>query len=669
MCALTLTLTLTGFAPSTAVAEPAPGWEALPAETVFAFRMPHTQAFLENLRANTIAGQRIFTPEKFDQVKGLIEENNQDEWDEMVAGLAEYGFTLDDLLSISQNPWGMGIVASPRDGEALPRMLMLAWAEMDDADIDRIYAALDKAQEEQSDSENDRRLDYELAGLPVRQFSSGEDGMDREVSWDLPDGFENMTEEQMEAHWANVEKMNADAEFVKIDETHLLMTRIPGRMVMAIGFPQSSDNVRQLMADGGEIDWDAATDIAGVQDVFARYLNAMDGGAEDSFAAAMLAEPEAAAAVASDQSLFEVYADGPGLIDLIGFAIASEQGDDEAQQYRTVMEALGFDGLGVIAGSGHLADGAMRFDLFSQMASPRSGLLGTLDGQTLPAAPPAWVPSGASYFHLVYDLGKLYDVVVQTAQQLAGPDVMQQVQMGNMMVQGQVQADIRTILSSLGTRHAIIATESQQVTMQIEEYDFESETFKTVEQTTTMQPVAFAWDLTDADVWTRVMSVLKNFAPMAGGEVQLADEQGFTGLRADLEGLPMGLMLGQGQLVYGLGPDVTARTLASINNPPAGDASLIGSALYREGDALLNYREGISFSIQNGGLDLVNGKKQLMQSLDTDSGMEPTLVEQIKALIPSDEDLKAALGVSVGQIIMTEAGLVYEAAAAMPAAE
>lgn len=666
---VTLVVATNGLLTPSASAEPGSGWEALPAETVFAFRMPHTQAFLENLRTNTLAGQTIFTAEKFDEVMRLIEQHNEADWQDMVEGLAEYGFTIDDLLAIAQNNWGMGIVANPRDGQALPRMMMLTWADMEETDIDRVYAAIDKADDENTDKVNNRRVDFDLAGYDVRQYSSSVDGMDREISWDLPDDFENMTEEQMEAHWANVEKMNAEAEFVKIDETHLLLTRAPGRMLMAIAFPQSKDSVREALATGGEIDWDEATDVASAKDTFGRYLNALDGGADESFAARILSEPEAAEAVSGENALFELYADGPSLIALLGNFIAIEESEEDAAQYRTIMESLGLNGLGVVAGSAHLADGAMRFDMFTQMTTPRTGLLGTLDGQTLPAAPPAWVPAGTSYFHLAYDLGKLYDVVINTVQQLAGPDVMQQVQMGNMMVQGQVQADIPTILRSLGIRHSIVATESQEVTFETEEYDFETESFKTVETTTTMQPVAFVWELADPEVWTRVINAAKNFAPMAGGEVEVVDEQGFTGLRINTVGLPMGFMLGQGKLVYGVGPDVTARVLSAINNPPAGDASLLGSTLYREGDALLNYREGIAFSIQDAGIDLLNGKQQLMQALDQDSGMEPTLIEQIKALLPSDQDLDAAFGVSVGQITMSESGLVYEAAASMPPAE
>ncbi|MEM9418313.1 MAG: hypothetical protein AAGA25_04545 [Planctomycetota bacterium] len=669
-CTLAFSLTATGLMSSPAAAEPGPGWEALPAETIFAVRMPHTQGFLEDLRANTLAGQRIFSAEKFDQVMQLIEENNQEEWNEMVEGLEEYGFTLDDLLTIAQNNWGMGLVASPRGDQELPRMVLLGWAEMEDADIDRIYAAIDKADAEEADNEDSRRLDYELAGLEVRQYSASEMGMDSEVSWDLPEGFENMTQEQMDAHWAEVEKKEAEAKFVKIDETHLLLTRMPGRMAMAIGFPQSGDAVREMMADGKDIDWDAATDVASVQEIFANYLTSLDGGADASFASRILAVPEAANAVGSENTLIELYADGPQLIDLLGYVIGLEEGDEAAQQYRTVMNALGFNGLGVLAGSGHLTDGAFRFDFFSEMQAPRAGLLGTLDGQTLPAEPPAWVPAGTSYFHLAYDLGKLYDVVLDVVQQLAGPEAMQQVQMGNMMVQSQIQADIPTLLRSFGTRHSIVATESQQVTFETEEYDFDTESFKTVEKTTTMQPVALVWDLAAPDVWTNIMTAAKNFAPMAGDQVELVDdEQGFTGMRMSAEGLPMGFLLGRGKLVLGVGPEVTTRVLTSINNPPAVDASLLGSALYREGDALLNYQEGIAFSIQDVGTDMINGKQQILQLLDEESGLEPGLIEQIKALFPTDEDLKASFGVSVGQIIMTESGLSYEGATAMPAAE
>ncbi|MBB6431304.1 hypothetical protein [Algisphaera agarilytica] len=668
--ALAFSLTASGFLSTPALAEPGSGWEALPAETVFAVRMPQTQAFLEHLRANTVAGQRIFSEEKFDQVMQLIEENNQEDWNEMVEELEEFGFTLDDLLAIAQNSWGMGFVANPRGEGELPRMVLLGWADMEEADIDRIYAAIDKAEEENEDADDTRRLDYELAGMPVRQYSSSEEGMDIEVTWDTPDDFYEWTDEQQEAHWDKLQKMEDEAQYVKIDETHLLMTRAPGRMAMAIGFPQSGDAVRELIAADSDIDWDEATDVASVQEVFANFLGSLEGGNDNSFAANILSVPEAAAAVDGENSLVEFYADGQKLLDLIGVAIAIDEGEESAEEYTKLMEVLGFDSLGVMAGSTFLADGALRWDFFAAMPSPRRGLLSTLDGQTLPAEPPAWVPAGASYFHLAYDLGKLYDVILDTVQQMAGPEAAQQVMMGNMIVQSQIQTDIPSLLRSFGTRHSIVATESQEITIETEEYDFETESFKTVETTMTMQPVAFVWDLADADVWTNVMNAAKRFAPSMGDEVQLVDEQGFTGLRSETTGLPMGFMLGQNNLVLGVGPDVVTRVLTSINNPPAVEDSLLGSAMYREGDALLNYQEGIIFAIQDWRTDMVNAKKQIVQAMEEQAEEEDqALVEQIKAVIPSDEDIRASFGVAVGQVIMTDSGLSYEAASAMPAAE
>ncbi|MEM1107297.1 MAG: hypothetical protein AAGH99_01245 [Planctomycetota bacterium] len=665
--AVTLGTLTSAFTSPAAIAEPGPGWEALPAETVFAFRMPHTQTFLEELRANTVAGQRIFTAEKVDQILTLVQQENEADWQDMVDGLAEYGFTLDDLMAIAKNNWGMGVVAQERGADELPRMLLLGWADMEDADIDRIYAAIDKAWEENEINEYSRRLEYELAGLTISRFSNGVTGPDRVIDWDTPDDFNLMTPDQQNAHWEELQKMNDEVEWVKIDEGHLMLTRMPGRLLVAHAFPQSADNVRKLMEIDPDIDWDMATDVDTGERIFANFIESLDGGAEDSFAAKVLAQPDAAAAVASELSLFELYADGPALLDLIEVAIASEEGEEDARQFRTVMDALGFDGLGVIAGSGYLADGAFRADFFSQMDSPRSGLLGTLDGQTLPAAPPAWVPAGVSYGHLAYDLGKLYDVVVQAAQAVGGPEVMQQVQFGNMMVQGQIQADIPTILSSLGIRHSFIAAESREITIETEQYDVETETFKTVETTQMMQPFALVWELEDPVVFDRIMNTAKGFAAGAGEMVQFVDEQGFTGVRSDAAGMSMGVMLGQGKLVVGVGPEILTETLAAINNPPAGEASLVGSPLYREGEALLGAQENILYVIQDTGADWVSYKKQIVKLIEEQGDLDDALLEEIKALLPSDADLKAAFGVTVADAVMTESGLVYRGATALPA--
>ncbi|MEM9881722.1 MAG: hypothetical protein AAF800_02245 [Planctomycetota bacterium] len=638
-----------------AAAELGPGWEALPGETIAALRAPDTQGFLDAL-AETRAGQLIFTQERFDGVLALIEEADPEQWETFAGDLEEAGFTVEDLLKLARSSWGGGVVATPQDDEVLPRFSVLAWADLTEEEIDQLYASMDRNDEEPE--EGQRRVDLELAGLPVRQYSNAEEEYER-AEWDAEDQEAKPYEPQ------------------KTDESHLLVTRMPGRLLVAVGFPQSGDRIERMLAEGtapDQIDWDEATRVELLHATFARFLEAQEGGAgDDAFAGRMLGEADIADAVGKDASLLEYYLDVPRVMDVIESAVAEEEGAEDAQMFATVIEALGLDGLGVAAGSAHLGEGALRLDTFVQMAAPRAGLLATLDGQTLPAAPPAWVPAGVSYGHLAYDLGKLYDVVIQTITATAGPEAAQQVMMGNMMVQAQVQADIPTILRSLGVAHRAVVMEGREVTAEVQEYDFDAEEMKTVERTTYVQPTALVWDPSDAAVWDRVMAAIKGFAPMAGPDsgIELTDEQGFTGLRVENPqmGTPMGFMLGQGHLVLGIGPEATARTLTALTAPPAG-GGLADSEDYRAGDALLGYEPGIAFGIQDLRKDAIAGKRQFDLAVRNGQiDLDPELADKIRALLPTDDEINESFGVSVGQVTMTDGGLKYKAASAMPGGE
>ncbi|MEM6458002.1 MAG: hypothetical protein AAF710_01270 [Planctomycetota bacterium] len=633
-----------------AAAELGPGWEALPGETIAALRAPDTQGFLDAL-SETRAGQLIFTQERFDGVLALIQEANPDAWDDAIAELEKTGYSLDDLVELARNNWGLGVVAEPIDGETLPYFSALIWADLSEEELDQAYASMDLDNEDMD--EGTRRVDLELAGLPVRQYSSDELEFDFEAEQDGGDGE------------------------VKSDETHVLVARMPGRLLMGMGFPQSGGRVDRMIADGAardQIDWDEATRVELLHATFARFLEAQEAGAgTDAFAGRMLAEADLADAVGNESSLLEYYLDVPRLIDVFRSAIAEQESAEEAEMFGTVMETLGLDGLGVAAGSAYLGEGALRLDTFVQMAAPRAGLLATLDGQTLPAAPPAWVPAGVSYGHLAYDLGKLYDVVIQTITATAGPEAAQQVMMGNMMVQAQVQADIPTILRSLGTAHRVVVMEGQEVTAEVQEYDFDAQEMKTVERTSYVQPTALVWNPSDAAVWDRVMAAIKGFAPMAGPDsgIELADEQGFTGLRVENPqmGTPMGFMLGQGHLVVGIGPEATARTLTALSAPPAA-GGLADSEDYRAGDALLGYEPGIAFGIQDLRQDAIAGKRQFDLALQHGQiDLDPELADKVRALLPTDDEINESFGVSVGQVTMTDGGLKYEAASAMPGGE
>ena len=648
-----------------------PGWEALPDETVFALRMPNTRAFIDNFRNQTIAGQQIFTAERFEKLQTLLQNQDPDDWQQFNETLARYGFTMNDLLELAQSNWGMGLVPVPREAGQLPRMVLLGWADMDEARIDQIYAALDQAQQQNPDSDQLRTAEYQLGGTAVRQYSMPEMGMDREADWSTPDNFFEMTEAQQEEHWKKVEEQNNAAQYVKIDETHMLLARRPGRLVMGLGFPQSKDQVRQQLADGQEIQWDQATDLATINDTLEGFLGSLGGEQAGPFAARMLAEPDAAGAVGYDNTLFEFYGDLSKVLSLVGDGIRNDPDVDpqQAEMYGQALTSLGLDKLGVIAGSGYFSDQALRYQLFAQ-APDRTGLPATLDAATLPAGPPQWVPAGVSYFHLAYDLSKLYDVVMQTVTDLGGPEAAQNGQMVNMMVQAYAGADIPTILKAMGTRHGLILLDGQEMTLKSQEYDFETDEIKTVENEVFMRPGALVWDLQDAPVLQGVVAAIKGMIGQDGAEqgVQLVDEQGFTGFRMDEEPFPASLMVNDQRLMFGFGPDIAGRTLTLLNQPPAEDNRLAGSALMQEAGQMIQLRDNVMFFVQDGGQDIIGSKRMMSHALEAEmDGEDGDFLRQLMDLLPTDQELRSSFGVSVGQIFMTERGLVYEGAAATPA--
>ncbi len=647
-----------------------PAWEALPDDTVFALRMPNTRAFIDEFKNNTVAGQRIFTAERFDKLKQLLQNQDPDDWQEFNEAIESYGFTLTDLMELAQSNWGMGFVTTPRGEDELPRMLLLGWAEMDEEKIDRIFAALDQTDQNPEAAEALRRADYELAGVPVRQYSIAQEGMDRETDWSTPDGFYELTEAQQDDHWKKVEEESNKAQYTKIDETHMLFARRPGQIVMGLGLPQSQETVRGMIAEGQEISWDQATDIESVKSTLEAFLSSVEQEKTNGFAQRMMDQPDAAATVGKENTLFEFYGDLSKSLSLIGDGIRLESDAEAAEMYQKSLASLGLDKLGVIAGTGYFSDQSIRYQMFAQ-AGERSALPATLDGQTLPAGPPAWVPAGVSYFHLAYDLSKLYDVVMQSIADLAGPEAAQQSQMANNLVQMYAGADIPTILKALGTRHSVMLLEAQPMKMTSREWDFEAEEMKEVENEIFMRPGAIVWELADAPVLQQVMAAIKGFAGAAEEQgVGVVDEQNFTGVRMSQEPFPASFMVGEKHMMFGFGPDISGRTLTLLNTPPAQDNRLATSSLSEEAAQLIDYREGIAFFINDSGEDIIGSKRMMSHAIGTDSNDEDTeMMQQLLELLPSDEDLRASFGVSVGQMYMTEGGLVYEGAAATPAAE
>ncbi len=610
----------------------APGWTALPTDTIACVRVPDARGFLASLREGTALGQRVVTEERLNGFFQLFKEQNAEEWADFTADLDEVGLTPSELGELMQEPWGAGWVLAPTDARPAPRNVILFWAELDEDRIDTLYTALDN-----SDDMNERatRTDLALGGADVRQYLIPETQNDEEG---VSATFENAT-----------------------DATQFLITRLPGRVVVAMAPPESAGSVATARNAGGDLNWDTVLDVENVHGVFARYLDATaNGGDDQGFAPRLSADPGVTAAThlgrnQDEPMLGEVFIDVPRLLTM-GDSAIERQGDPEAaRQFTAAIQAMGLKDLGAFAGSVFSANRGLQVRGFLGAPAPRAGLVGMLDGTTLPTDPPAWVSKDVNYGHLAFDLGKLWDVSLDIARQTGGPEVAQQMQMANLMAGGMLQTDIPGALRSLGTAHRFVSV--TQTAPQGAAFDAPE-----------IQPFALVWDLANAAIVQRLMALAKQ---QIGSQpsVTVVDEQGFTGLRTAEEGVEGGVMLGSSNLVMGFGGGLTDRVMTSLNNPPAPADTLANSAVFQSGQDVLPYREGFFFQFSDGGRDVVAGVNQLMNGLLTTGGVDPEMTQKIQALMPSDEDLIAAVGASVTQMRLEDGGIVIEAAISTPAAE
>ena len=420
---------------------------------------------------------------------------------------------------------------APSAARDAPQNAVLFWADLAEDRIDTLYTALDN-----SENLNDRavRTDLQLGGFDVRQYAVP---VNNEPTGDAPATFANAT-----------------------DVTYLLVTRLPGRLVAVMAPATAGEEIAAARAAGGEPDWDLLADVETTHGVLARYLDAStDGGENDGFAPRLAADPGVASATQLGRgdaapTLAELFIDVPTILEVGHATIERGNDPEQARQFTAVTEALGLDDLGAFAGSVFSADRGLQMRGFLGSPAPRSGLTGMLDGTTLPATPPAWVPADVGYGHLAFDLSKAWDLALEVAAETAGPQAVQQMQMANGMTGMFIQTDLVTALRSLGTAHRFVNLPQSEELSDGQE----------------LQPFAVVWDLADPAVVQRIIAFGKQQIGSQPG-VSVVDEQGFTGLRFDQPqgGVSGAALLGPSNLVLGVGGDLADRVVTSLNNPPA----------------------------------------------------------------------------------------------------
>jgi hypothetical protein len=247
-------------------------------------------------------------------------------------------------------------------------------------------------------------------------------------------------------------------------------------------------------------------------------------------------------------------------------------------------------------------------------------------------------------------------------------------------VQNFVQADIATLLSSLGHQHSMIGFPPK-----IDAPPADLEGGAAVPSFN--QRAGIVWQLKDEAVWKRVMQAIGQFAPAVGGAVQAAEEQGFSGFRLRQGGsTEAGLFLGRGYLVLGIGSEVTESLLSVLRNPPTGEAALRTSGLVERAAALVTSPPGLFYQLGDAGANVRSTKRTIEQLIELplaqraalarlpgaagggeDLAAVQALVSKIKALLPGDDELEGVLGVSVSQAAVSSHGLQLQSALEMPA--
>lgn len=659
------------FGRPAASAEMAPSWTLVPEGTVLVARVPDAAGFMAALHEQTKLGAVVLTKDRLRRAFELWQEENKEEWEALAKGLGEHDLKLEDLPRIFAGEAGFALVLEAR-GERSPLMVGLTWLEPGEELAERLVKALQSVVEERAGEPGAPvRVDLDLAGHEVMQLTETVFGTE---NIDTSDLFEDgkIDPENLEDLQKKLAEKYKNQKLIPTDRRRLFVARLGGRLLIANTFSQSSAEVLAKDEDErSKIDWDELTGVEQATAVFARFLSAHDSRG-DGYAAQLVNAPGVAASLPEGVTLLEAFGNLRPLV-----AMAGQARDGKTAR---ILGALGLDSLGPVALRMALDGNALRSGMFLAAEEPRSGLLGLLDQKPLNPEPPEWVPSSVlEYQQFSFDLGEAYARLKELAVSQEGENARQSFSQIEGIVQGTLQTDLTTLLSSLGQRHIGITfppkNEPQPAGEKAEAH---------VALLGGSQRVGLAWQVKDEQVWNRVLQVIGQFAPAAGESVQAAEEQGFKGFRFRQPPLEAGLFLGRGYLVLGVGSEVAESMLSVLRTPPTGDASLLASGLIERGHALLPAEPSLFYQIGDAGVSAKTSKQAIEGIIDMpfkqpqlhgaaapedhgDLERQKALAAKLKELLPGDSELEGVLGVSVDQAVVTSHGLVFRSALELPA--
>lgn len=624
-------------------------WQCLPEETVAAVRIPNGKAVLDAMR-QTKFGKVMLTEKRKEDLIAVFEKHSDDEWSEFLALLEEYDLTSDEIISLLAGETGYAVLLT-NDPDDQPQFLGLGWMQPGEELAAKFFEILAKAIEEQDDEREIERVDLDLVGQTVMQLRFPEVDTEYTDDFDLPDDYDELSDaEKRDAYKIAEEKYEASAVETVTYRT-MLLCQYDERLLVGHQF-SASDTEAADSADQR------------LSETFARWLTAHASGGSDGFSPRLAAEPGVARTWSSDGvPIMELLGDIRPLIE-VARAVATNT--EQAEQW---IRLFGVDQLGAFA-LRQTADGPNWHTQMSLgLPAPRTGLMKLMDQELLAIDPPQWVPASAvRYFQLSFDLGAAYNTVKEEVTREFPDRTAAGFAMAEAQVQNFAQLSLSELLSSLGQRHTIMSfgVEDSEVS--------EGEDLEPGENMS--DRMAVVWQVTDEQLWSRLMKVIAPFAGMAPGS-EAAEEQGFSGFRMKNESVEGGLFLGKGYLVLGVGTGVVETVLASLNNPPSGSNAFAGSEVYSNATDLLDLDPAMFAEITDNERYVQMVFSKMRQQLDQIENMFDAasngddsdgnfVFDLMRTVMPDDEELPGLMGVSVGRWEINDDGFFAESVQEMP---
>lgn len=621
-------------------------WQALPAETVFALRIPNGSVAADQLRQRTQLGKVMLDPKRMTTVQEMIQKKDPQEWAKIQRKLNEWQLTVDDLPRILAGESGLAVVLTPQQGGE-PVLNLLLWVEPGQPLAGKLLTAWGQSIEEsQKKGREIKRVDIDLEGLKVMHLSEPKYELRPKQMQPAPPGMNP----QQRAEWFRQQRqrMQENPDKVAVGSNDMLVTQFEGKLLVAVAAPMGRGPAN---VDGAAPAVDGGAQLAQLTKTLAQFI-AAHKGADGQFAARVLGTPGLQDALPRGTALFEILFDTQQVVSAF-----KNQGN--AAQVGRIMTSLGLDKVGAMGMRTSLEGQVMRSGSFIQVPAPRAGLVEVFEKSVQPAEIPAWVPASAvSYQHIGLDLGLLYNVIRTVSIQEGGEQAKAGFDMADTQLQGMLQTDLKTLLASLGSRHALV-TFNMPAEAPAPGPNGEPDV------AALQQPQAFVWQLQNEAVWNNVFTMIEQqFVP--SGMLQKCEEQGFTGFRNAPGNPELGIFRGKGYLVFAMGKGTSEKVLAALRNPPQGDAALANSPSYLAARQLVSGKPGLAYGYADLDRymdDVSRILNMVMAEASKKGGEDKEVVEMLKQVLPSGEELHGMFKGSASNAYFTEQGLVGEGAA------